>query len=172
MDRLSIDKEFASKALQNLREAVTAGVNTPEDANWYTILPISFGNILHLKRDLSDMEAFAKIQSDISVNMFKNPVGTLIFPASILANFNFTAIRPKDAAIISSMIRKKDVEINGKQYKIRNNPILIYNIKDIFRVKRFVNDLKDAEHCDNETVINFNCQSIGDFMAMSLHNQE
>lgn len=170
MEKISINKTFAVESLKNLEETVSAGINTPATANWYTILPISFCNILRFKRDLDDIEALSNMSDSIKVNMFSNPIGTLIFPSSILQHFNFSSLSSNNAKIIVSMIKKQDVDIADKKYSIRQTPVLTYNIREIFHIKKLVEDLKQIESSESdEHIVEFDNYAIGEFLSASLY---
>ena len=169
MEKLSINKELASVILEALADTVSAGKNTPVDSHWYTILPVRIGSVCKMRSDLKDMESLAAISTDVKVDMFKNPIGTLIYPSSILGNFNFSAITPSDAKTISAMIHKKPVSINETLYEPRTAPIMTYSLTIVLQVKKFITDVREAAQKDEETIITMTSEPIIEFMAMILH---
>lgn len=141
---MKLGKTDIEQILMNLQDTVSAGKSIPDKANWYTVLPIGLRNVCRMRRDLSDMDSMSNVTVDTArADMFKNPIGTLIFPSCILSNFNFKSISPKDAFILSKMIRKREASINGKQY-ITKDVVMTYGLSQILAVSKFVDDLKSA----------------------------
>lgn len=169
MEKISITRDSARRALEILTQTVSAGHNTPADSNWYTILPVHMASVCKMRRDLRNIDALATISTDVKVDMFSNPIGTLIYPSSILINFNFKALTPSDAKIISTMIRKKPVDIASKHYEAITDPVPTYDLMTVLHMKRFVNDLREAAQKEEDSIIELHSDSISEFISRLLY---
>ena len=157
--KVKLGKSDIEKILMNLQDTVSAGKSIPDKANWYTILPIGLRNVCRMRKDLNDMDSMSNVTVGTArADMFKNPIGTLIFPSCILSNFNFKSISPEDASILSNMIRKKDVDIKGKHYSTKDI-VMTYNLSQLLTVSKFVgvlestlSELKEGEFDDVKEV--------------------
>lgn len=161
MMKIKLGKTDIEEILMNLQDTVSAGKSIPDKANWYTVLPIGLRNVCRMRKDLSDMDSMSNVTVDTArADMFKNPIGTLIFPSCILSNFNFKSISPKDASILSKMIRKREVSINGKQYSTKD-VVMTYSLSQILVVSKFVDELKS-------TLSELNNRGFGDTMEVDI----
>lgn len=169
MEKISISRGIAIRALEILAQTVSAGHNTPADSSWYTILSVRLASVCRMRRDLKNIDALATISADVKVDMLSNPIGALIYPSSILTNFNFKELTPSDAKIISTMIRKKPVDIADKHYEATTDPVPIYDLMTTLHMKRFVKDLREAAQKEEDSIIELHNDSISEFIGRLLY---
>ena len=86
-----------------------------------------------------------------------------------MTNFNFKELTPSDAKIISTMIRKKPVDISGKHYEATTDPVPIYDLMTTLHMKRFVKDLREAAQKEEDSIIELHNDSISEFIGRLLY---